>query len=48
MAEAGEDPWWAYAFATMFASVREQRWAEVSNDVAGLTGRAPMALDALL
>jgi NAD(P)H dehydrogenase (quinone) len=48
MAGAGEDPWWAYAFATMFASVREQRWATVSNDVAELTGRVPVRLDALL
>jgi NAD(P)H dehydrogenase (quinone) len=48
MAAGGEDPWWAYAFATMFASVREQRWAEVSDDVAELTGRTPVALDALL
>jgi NAD(P)H dehydrogenase (quinone) len=48
MAAAGEDPWWAYAFATMFASVREQRWAEVSDAVTRLTGRPPVALDALL
>jgi uncharacterized protein YbjT (DUF2867 family) len=48
MAAGGEDPWWAYAFATMFASVRGQRWAHVSGDVAELTGRAPVALDALL
>ena len=48
MAAAGEDRWWAYAFATMFASVREQRWAEVSADVAELTRRTSMALDALL
>jgi NAD(P)H dehydrogenase (quinone) len=48
MAAAGEDPWWAYAFATLFASVREQRWAGVSDDVGELTGRTPVALDALL
>ena len=27
MAITGEDPWWMYAYSTMFASIREQRWA---------------------
>ncbi|MFH8609114.1 NAD(P)H-binding protein [Streptomyces sp. NPDC018029] len=47
-AAAGLDPWWTYAFASMFASVREQRWDRVRNDYTELTGRSPVALrDAL-
>jgi NAD(P)H dehydrogenase (quinone) len=38
------DPWWAYAFSSMFASIREQRWATVSGAVAELTGRPPATL----
>lgn len=41
MAAAGEDPWWMYAYSTMFASIREQRWAAVSGEVHRLTGRSP-------
>jgi NAD(P)H dehydrogenase (quinone) len=41
MARAAVAPWWLYAFSTMFASVREQRWAAVSAEVAHLTGRPP-------
>jgi NAD(P)H dehydrogenase (quinone) len=41
MAVAGEDPWWMYAYSTMFASIREQRWAAVSDEVRRLTGRSP-------
>jgi NAD(P)H dehydrogenase (quinone) len=40
MARAGEEPWWAYACSTMFASIREQRWATVSDDVLRITGTA--------
>lgn len=40
MARGGLEPWWTYAFSTMFASIREQRWASVSDDVRELTGRA--------
>lgn len=35
-------PWWTYAFTSMFESVREQRFAEVTGDVATLTGRPPV------
>lgn len=42
LASGGEDPWWSYAFSSMFASVREHRWAAVSADVDRLTGRAAM------
>jgi NAD(P)H dehydrogenase (quinone) len=41
MAIAGEDPWWIYAYSTMFASIREQRWAAVSDEVRRLTGCLP-------
>ena len=41
MAIAGEDPWWIYASSTMFASIREQRWAAVSDEVRRLTGCLP-------
>ena len=40
MARAGEEPWWAYAYSTMFASIKEQRWATVSDQVARITGTA--------
>ncbi len=40
MAAAGEDPWWMYAYSTMFASIREQRWAAVSGEIRRLTGRS--------
>lgn len=36
-----EQPWWIYAYASMFASVREKRWAIVSNEVERVTGDAP-------
>ena len=42
------DPWWCYAFSTMFGSVREQRWAAVSGEVRRLTGRPPASLQDLL
>jgi NAD(P)H dehydrogenase (quinone) len=42
MAIAGEDPWWMYAYSTMFASIREQRWAAVSDEVHRLTGCSPV------
>jgi hypothetical protein len=41
MAAAGEDPWWMYAYSTMFASIRGQRWVAVSGEVRRLTGRPP-------
>jgi NAD(P)H dehydrogenase (quinone) len=43
VARTGLDPWWCYAFTTMFGSVREQRWASVSGEVLRLTGRPPAA-----
>jgi NAD(P)H dehydrogenase (quinone) len=48
MARAGDDPWWMYAFSTMFDSVREQRWAAVSDEVLRHTGRAPISVRTVL
>ncbi|MFF3736314.1 NAD(P)H-binding protein [Streptomyces sp. NPDC002566] len=43
-AETGLEPWWLYAFSSMFASVREQRWDRVCDDYTRLTGRLPLSL----
>jgi NAD(P)H dehydrogenase (quinone) len=48
MARAGEAPWWMYAFSSMFDSVRDQRWAAVSGEVARLTGRPPTSVREVL
>lgn len=48
LASTGLEAWWCYAFSTMFASVREQRWAGVSGEVARLTGRPPRPFGELL
>jgi uncharacterized protein YbjT (DUF2867 family) len=44
MAHAGEAPRWLYAFSTMLDSVRQQRWAAVSGEVARHTGRPPASV----
>ena len=41
LAGTGLQPWWCYAFSTMFGSVREQRWTAVSGEVTRLTGQPP-------
>jgi len=43
-----EDPWWLYAYTSMFASVREQRWERVTAEVQRLTGQAPLTLSDVL
>jgi NAD(P)H dehydrogenase (quinone) len=48
MAEAGEEPWWMYAFSTMFESVRQGRWGAVTDEVARLTGRRPLSITDVL
>jgi NAD(P)H dehydrogenase (quinone) len=48
LAGSGEDPWWTYAYSTMFASVREDRWGAVSGEVLELTGRAPSSVAEVL
>ena len=39
-----EEPWWLYAYSSMFASIREQRWDRAAAEVEQLTGRAPQPL----
>lgn len=41
MAIDGTEPWWAYAYSSMFSSIRQQRWSRVTNAVANLTGHVP-------
>lgn len=43
-----QEPWWAYAYTSMFDSIRQQRWDVVTGEVRELTGRAPTALHRLL
>jgi NAD(P)H dehydrogenase (quinone) len=33
LARSGEEPWWIYAYASMFESIRQQRWAKVADRV---------------
>lgn len=40
----GEAPWWTYAYASMFESIRQDRWAPTSAAVTELTGREPAFL----
>lgn len=42
------DPWWCYAFSSMFASVRQHRWEKVTGEVLELTGRPPLTLEQVL
>jgi NAD(P)H dehydrogenase (quinone) len=44
----GEEPWWIYAYASMFAAIRQHRWAATSSAVAELTGRPPVSLSHVL
>jgi NAD(P)H dehydrogenase (quinone) len=45
---SAEDPWWLYAYSSMFASIREHRWDRVTDEVQQLTGQAPLALADIL
>lgn len=47
-AAAGEEPWWLYAFSSMFAAIREGRWTAVSDEVERLTGAPPEPVAAVL
>jgi len=40
----GEEPWWTYAYTSMFESIRQGRWAATSDAVTELTGRQPLSL----
>jgi NAD(P)H dehydrogenase (quinone) len=48
LARSGEEPWWEYAYSTMFDSVVEDRWSAVSDEVVRLTGRSPTPLREVL
>ena len=48
MARGGEDLWWQYAYSTMFDSIRQQRWSQVSGEVLRLTGRPPASVREVL
>jgi NAD(P)H dehydrogenase (quinone) len=41
----GEEPWWIYAYTSMFAAIREHRWETTSGAVSEITGRPPRPLD---
>lgn len=44
----GEEPWWIYAYSTMFAAIRQHRWEATSDAVTALTGHPPVPLRQLL
>jgi NAD(P)H dehydrogenase (quinone) len=44
----GVGPWWMYAYAGMFESVRDQHWAETATDVERLCQRPPIPLREVL
>ena len=48
LAAGGEDPWWIYAYSSMFASIRDHRWATVTTDTERLTGAKPTPVSTIL
>ena len=48
LARLGEEPWWVYAYCSMFEAIRQHRWGQTSDAVTELTGRPPVALSHLL
>jgi NAD(P)H dehydrogenase (quinone) len=46
--ETGTDPWWSYAFTSMFDSIDQGRFAEVTPDVTAITGRMAQSFEAVL
>jgi NAD(P)H dehydrogenase (quinone) len=48
LAADGEDPWWIYAYSSMFASIRDHRWATVTTDTERLTGAQPTPVSTIL
>jgi len=48
LAAGGEDPWWIYAYSSMFASIRDQRWASVTTDTEDLTSTKPTPVSEIL
>lgn len=45
---AVENPWWTYAYTSMFVSIGEHRWDRVTGEVAHLIGRPPRTLFEIL
>lgn len=48
LAAGGEDPWWIYAYSSMFASIRDHRWATVTTDTEHLTSTRPTPVSTIL
>jgi NAD(P)H dehydrogenase (quinone) len=44
LASAGEESWWSYAYSSLFASIREQRWAALTDEAEQLIGRPQLTL----
>jgi NAD(P)H dehydrogenase (quinone) len=45
---AGEEPWWVYAYSSMFEAIQQGRWARTSDGVAQLTGTPAASLTDVL
>ena len=48
LARRGEEPWWVYAYCSMFESIRQGRWERTSDAVTALTGRSPASFEQVL
>ncbi len=46
--EDGTEPWWSYAFTSMFESIDAGRFAGVTPDFTTITGRAPQPFELVL
>ncbi|GIF62392.1 NmrA family protein [Asanoa ishikariensis] len=44
LARLGEEPWWVYAYCSMFEAIRQHRWERTSDAVLELTGRPALGL----
>ena len=48
LTRVGEEPWWTYAYCSMFESIRQHRWERTSDAVVELTGRPPASASTVL
>ncbi len=46
--ESGNDAWWSYAFASLFESIDQGRFAGVTPDFTTIAGRVPQAFEVVL
>jgi len=46
--ETGTDPWWSYAFTSMFESIDQGRFAEVTPDLNAIIRRIPASFESAL